>query len=64
MAISKHPVKLFEVVVANGKQDIAPVYFDLSTFKNGEVKIALQRTVDKIRRKEAMKVGSREKSRK
>ncbi|MCJ1484117.1 DEAH-box ATP-dependent RNA helicase prp43 [Schaereria dolodes] len=37
--------------------DIAPTYYDLSTFKKGEVKTALTRTVEKIRRKEAMKGG-------
>ncbi|MCJ1259136.1 DEAH-box ATP-dependent RNA helicase prp43 [Lignoscripta atroalba] len=35
--------------------DIAPTYYDLSTFKKGEVKTALTRTVEKIKRKEAMK---------
>lgn len=38
-------------------QDIAPTYYDLSTFKKGEVKTALVRVTEKIRRKEAMKGG-------
>jgi len=37
--------------------DIAPTYYDLETFQKGEVKIALQRTLDKIKRKQAMKGG-------
>ncbi|KAA6406747.1 MAG: pre-mRNA-splicing factor ATP-dependent RNA helicase PRP43 [Lasallia pustulata] len=39
--------------------DIAPTYYDLATFAKGEVKTALTRTVEKVRRKEAMKGGSR-----
>ena len=38
-------------------QDIAPTYYDLATFPKGEVKTALQRTADKIKRKQAMKGG-------
>lgn len=37
------------------KQDIAPTYYDLETFKKGEAKTALQRTVDRMRRREATK---------
>ncbi|KAF4635844.1 hypothetical protein G7Y89_g2245 [Cudoniella acicularis] len=37
--------------------DIAPNYYDLSTFKAGEIKTALQRTLDKIKRKQAIKRG-------
>ncbi|KAK7537512.1 putative pre-mRNA splicing factor RNA helicase [Phyllosticta citribraziliensis] len=35
--------------------EIAPTYYDLSTFKNRDVKIALQRAADKMRRREATK---------
>ena len=38
-------------------QDIAPTYYDLSTFAKGEVKTALQRTLDKVKRRQAMKGG-------
>jgi len=41
------------------RQDIAPTYYDLDNWKKGEMKTALQRTVDKIKRKEAMKGGKR-----
>ena len=36
-------------------QDIAPNYYDLDSFTKGPVKMALERTVQKIRRKEAYK---------
>ena len=36
-------------------QDIAPNYYDLSTFSKGPVKSALERAVQKIRRKDAQK---------
>lgn len=35
--------------------DIAPNYYDIASFKKGDVKMALQRTVDKMRRREAIK---------
>lgn len=35
--------------------DIAPNYYDLSAFKKGDIKNALQRTVDKMRRRDAIK---------
>src|SRR6266487_6994999 len=38
-------------------QDIAPTYYDLSTFPKGDVKTTLQRTLDKIKRRQAMKGG-------
>ena len=36
-------------------QDIAPMYYDIDSFKKGEIKNGLQRTADKIRRKQAAK---------
>jgi len=39
--------------------DIAPTYYNVAEFKMGEIKTALQRTVDKMKRKEAGKAGSR-----
>jgi pre-mRNA-splicing factor ATP-dependent RNA helicase DHX15/PRP43 len=38
-------------------KDIAQTYYDLSTFPKGEIKIALQRAADKIKRKQAIKGG-------
>jgi pre-mRNA-splicing factor ATP-dependent RNA helicase DHX15/PRP43 len=38
-------------------QDIAPTYYDLTTFAKGEIRTALQRTLDKVKRKQAMKGG-------
>ncbi|KAI9054460.1 hypothetical protein LZ554_001622 [Drepanopeziza brunnea f. sp. 'monogermtubi'] len=37
--------------------DIAPTYYDLSTFAKGEIKTSLQRTMEKVKRKQAMKGG-------
>jgi len=39
--------------------DIAPTYYDLGEFKKGEILTSLQRTVEKVRRKQAMKGGRR-----
>jgi pre-mRNA-splicing factor ATP-dependent RNA helicase DHX15/PRP43 len=38
-------------------QDIAPTYYDLDSFAKGDMKNALQRTVDKVKRKAALKGG-------
>lgn len=35
--------------------DIAPTYYDISTFNKGEVRTALERTLDKVKRKQAQK---------
>lgn len=37
--------------------EIAPVYYDLDTLEQGEIKRSLQRATEKKRRKEAMKAG-------
>ncbi|PHH87901.1 hypothetical protein CDD83_8254 [Cordyceps sp. RAO-2017] len=37
--------------------EIAPVYYDLDTFQDSDMKRALKRAVDKKKRKEAMKAG-------
>ncbi|EKD16743.1 uncharacterized protein L3040_001482 [Drepanopeziza brunnea f. sp. 'multigermtubi'] len=37
--------------------DIAPTYYDLSTFAKGEIRTSLQRTMEKVKRKQAMKGG-------
>lgn len=34
--------------------DIAPVYYDISSFPKGPVRMALERTVEKMKRKEAL----------
>ena len=36
-------------------QDIAPNYYDISTFGKGDVKTALVRAMERIQRKEAIK---------
>jgi hypothetical protein len=40
---------------ANDVQDIAPNYYDLDTFKNNEIKKALQRVINTQMRKSTMK---------
>jgi pre-mRNA-splicing factor ATP-dependent RNA helicase DHX15/PRP43 len=42
-------------ISANDDQDISPNYYDLSTFKKGDIKTALQRASTKLMRKEAEK---------
>ncbi|CEJ79932.1 Putative Pre-mRNA-splicing factor [[Torrubiella] hemipterigena] len=37
--------------------DIAPTYYDLDTFENGDIKRSLMRTAERRKRKEAMKAG-------
>ncbi|MCJ1363684.1 DEAH-box ATP-dependent RNA helicase prp43 [Acarospora aff. strigata] len=56
---TKNYIRTVTAVKAEWLLDIAPTYYDLSTFAKGEVKTALTRTVEKIRRKEAMKGGRR-----
>lgn len=55
MVTGKYFRTLPKHVITNLIQDIAPNYYDISTFGKGEVKNALQRTIDKVRRKEATK---------
>jgi pre-mRNA-splicing factor ATP-dependent RNA helicase DHX15/PRP43 len=38
-------------------QDIAPNYYDISTFPKGEVKTALVRTQERMQRRQKMKGG-------
>ncbi|XTI83670.1 pre-mRNA splicing factor ATP-dependent RNA helicase PRP16 [Cenococcum geophilum] len=56
---TKNYIRTVTAVKPEWLLDIAPNYYDLDTFKKGDIKTALQRTVDKIRRKEAIKGGSR-----
>ena len=39
--------------------ELAPVYYDLSTFQKNEVRLALEKTVEKAKRKEALSGGKR-----
>lgn len=43
----------------SGNQEIAPVYFDMDTLEDGDIKRSLARAAEKKRRKEAMKKASR-----
>ncbi|KAI9843506.1 MAG: DEAH-box ATP-dependent RNA helicase prp43 [Sclerophora amabilis] len=56
---TKNYVRTVTAVRPEWLLDIAPSYYDLSSFKDGEVKTALTRTIEKLRRREAMKGGRR-----
>ncbi|KAI9679534.1 MAG: DEAH-box ATP-dependent RNA helicase prp43 [Caeruleum heppii] len=56
---NKEYVRTVTAVKAEWLIDIAPTYYDLSTFSKGEVKTALTRTMEKIRRKEATSTKAR-----
>lgn len=49
---TKNYIRTVTTVKAEWLLDIAPTYYDLSSFTKGPVKSALERTVQKIRRKE------------
>lgn len=57
MVIGKLDTQSFYFPIADRTQDIAPTYYDVPSFPKGEVKTALQRVEDKIKRKKAMKGG-------
>ncbi|EON61234.1 pre-mRNA-splicing factor ATP-dependent RNA helicase PRP43 [Coniosporium apollinis CBS 100218] len=54
---TKNYIRTVTAVKPEWLLDIAPTYYDLDTFKKGEVKTALTRTVEKMRRREAIKGG-------
>ncbi|MCJ1246418.1 DEAH-box ATP-dependent RNA helicase prp43 [Trapelia coarctata] len=56
---TKNYIRTVTAVKPEWLLDIAPTYYDISTFEKGEVKTALVRAIEKIRRKEAMKGGSK-----
>lgn len=47
----------YEDVILTRMQDIAPNYYDLNEFKKGEMRTALQRVADKMKRREALAAG-------
>ncbi|KAF2667817.1 P-loop containing nucleoside triphosphate hydrolase protein [Microthyrium microscopicum] len=52
---SKNYIRTITSVNAEWLLDIAPVYYDLDNFSKGELKTALQKTMDKMRRRDAIK---------
>ncbi|KAL6719541.1 DEAH-box ATP-dependent RNA helicase prp43 [Lecanora helva] len=56
---TKNYIRTVTTVKPEWLLDIAPTYYDISTFKKGEVKNALMRTMEKVRRKEATKSSVR-----
>lgn len=59
MLTTKNFIRTVTTVKPEWLMDIAPTYYDITTFGKGPVKTALQRTIDKVRRKEATKGGRR-----
>ncbi|KAL2044171.1 hypothetical protein N7G274_002876 [Stereocaulon virgatum] len=59
---TKNYLRTVTSVKAEWLLDIAPTYYDITTFGKGEVKNSLQRTINKIRRKEATKGPGRPKT--
>ncbi|PQE28825.1 pre-mRNA-splicing factor atp-dependent RNA helicase prp43 protein [Rutstroemia sp. NJR-2017a BBW] len=54
---TKNYVRTVTAVRPEWLLDIAPTYYDLTTFAKGEIRTALQRASEKIKRKQAMKGG-------
>ncbi|KAL2069635.1 hypothetical protein VTL71DRAFT_14314 [Oculimacula yallundae] len=54
---TKNYVRSISAVRPEWLLDIAPTYYDLSAFPKGEIKTALQKTMDKVKRRQAMKGG-------
>ncbi|KAI9828140.1 MAG: DEAH-box ATP-dependent RNA helicase prp43 [Thelocarpon impressellum] len=52
---TKNYIRTVTAVKPEWLLDIAPTYYDLETFPKGEVKMALTRTAEKVRRRKAMK---------
>lgn len=48
---SKNYIRTVTQIKPEWLLEIAPIYYDLSTFKAGDVKQALERTVEKTKRK-------------
>jgi pre-mRNA-splicing factor ATP-dependent RNA helicase DHX15/PRP43 len=60
--ITLHPFAVRKLEVrqdADSMQEIAPVYFNLDTFEDGDIRRSLVRAAEKKRRKEAMKKAGR-----
>lgn len=56
---TKNYIRTVTTVKPEWLLDIAPIYYDISTFKKGEVKTALVRAAERVRRKEFQKRGIR-----
>ncbi|KAL9597923.1 MAG: hypothetical protein Q9219_004813 [cf. Caloplaca sp. 3 TL-2023] len=56
---TKNYIRTVTTVKAEWLLDIAPTYYDLATFGKGPVKAALERTAQKIRRKEMLAGGGK-----
>lgn len=54
---TKNYIRTVTIIKPEWLLDIAPIYYDISTFKKGEVKTALMRAAERVRRKEVLKRG-------
>ncbi len=50
---TKNFIRTVTVIKPEWLIDIAPNYYDLDNFRDGELKTAIQRTMEKMRRREA-----------
>ena len=56
---SKNYIRTVTAVKPEWLLDIAPMYYDLDSLPKGDVKTALQRTADRMKRREAVSKGKR-----
>ncbi|KAF2430479.1 P-loop containing nucleoside triphosphate hydrolase protein [Tothia fuscella] len=54
---TKNYIRTVTAVKAEWLLDIAPMYYNIEDFKQGEIRRSLQKTADTLRRKEALKAG-------
>lgn len=56
---TKNYIRTVTIIKPEWLLDIAPIYYDISTLKKGEVKTALVRAAERVRRKEFQKHGNK-----
>ena len=59
---SKNYIRTVTQIKPEWLLEIAPIYYDLNTFQKGEVKSALERVLDKVKRQEAINGRSKGKN--
>lgn len=58
VAIGKcRSTQMYKMARLTSEKEIAPVYYDLDSFEQGDIKRSLARAAEKKRRKEAIKGG-------
>jgi pre-mRNA-splicing factor ATP-dependent RNA helicase DHX15/PRP43 len=56
---SKNYIRTVTAVKPEWLLDIAPMYYDLESLPKGDVRTALQRTADRMKKREAISKGKR-----